>query len=214
MFKKIGSIAGISILLISNLCTSPAMAAGCNSPINTTRKIWNKWDNVIIATGCVAATTISTGALGLAASLECIKKADKFAKAAEKAVQEFNSALGDDDSRLRIGPRPIVFQSAQEGALIGPIDRTFLSAYPMDKNNITVSVKKLDGRANTEIVICKVSYDGTATKVGELNFERGNDNVGKSQTTTVSGMENHLLQVRINTITPLFGFKYQLKASK
>jgi hypothetical protein len=213
MLKKIGSTVGISLLLASHILTAPAMAAGCNSPLNTTRKIWKKWDEVILSTGCITAITIATlGTATPAASAACIKQSNRFVNAADTMVLAFNALIGD--SRLTIGPRPIVFNDTQDGGLIGPIDRTFLSAYPMDKNNVTVSVKKLDGRAATEAIICKVAYDGTATKVGEINFPRGNDNIGQELSKTVTGMENHLLQVRINTITPLFQFKYQLKATK
>ncbi|WP_146138366.1 hypothetical protein [Chamaesiphon polymorphus] len=213
MSIKIGSISIVSLLLLNNILTTPAMAAGCNSPLNTTRKIWKKWDETILATSCITTATIVTFGAGTpAASAACIKQSSLFLKAADTMVLAFNALIGD--SRLTIGPRPILFNDTQDGGLIGPIDRTFLSAYPMDKNNVTVSVKKLDGRAATEVIICKVATDGTATKVGEINFPRGADNIGQELSKTVTGMENHLLQVRINTITPLFQFKYQLKATK
>lgn len=148
----------------------------------------------------------------MAATLNCIKNAQKYAEAVEKMVKFFNENAGS--SRWKIGPRQMEWGKVQTGAVVSTLSRVFISAAPVDKDSITVKVKKTDGRAQADIIICKVDEKGNFIKLAQVEFAEGNDNVGQVITKTVSGVKGHLVQVRIDADSAVKKFEYQLTVTK
>ena len=184
----------------------------CKSAAQVFSDVYDKWGAVIIATGCVVGVTAASGGVAMAATLNCIKNANKYAEALEKMVKFFNENAGS--SRWKIGPRKMEWGSVQTGTVVSTFSRVFISAAPVDKDSITVKVKKVDGRAQADIIICKVDEKGNFVKLAQVEFAEGDNNVGQVITKTVSGVKGHLVQVRIDADSAVKKFEYQLTVSK
>ena len=221
MKKKI-MIAAL-VMFIANVTTVPiASAQNCKSPAQIVSNIWKKWGDTIIAVGCVAksvATTSAaapvTGGLSLSAtaalSAQCIRNTQKYKEAIEKMVSLFNDLA--DNGPATLGPRRIEFGNLQTGVLVGPMDRTFVSVYPMDKDSVTFRVKKVEGESRVEVVICKIDSQGTVTNLTVFETDE-KDPDGKEYVKTVTGVSNHLVQIRLNGKSAIKKFKYQFRATK
>ncbi|MGA9774132.1 MAG: hypothetical protein WBV94_34190 [Blastocatellia bacterium] len=211
------------IMLALGATAAPATKAqNCKSPAQIVNNIWKKWGDTIIAVGCVAksaaataATAPVTGGASLVAtatlSATCIKNTQKYKEAIEKMVSLFNDLA--DNGPATLGPRRIEFGNLQTGVLLGPMDRTFVSVYPMDKDSVTFRVKKVEGESKVEVVICKINTQGTVTNLAV--FETDDDDPdGKEYVRTVTGVSNHLVQIRLNGKSAVKKFKYQFRATK
>lgn len=222
MNKKAIVLASLLILLIHASGASSASAQRCESFAQIFTDVWKKWGETIIKVGCVAkavATTSAaapvTGGTSIAAtvtlSATCIKNAAKYKEAAEAMVIAFNALA--DNGQATLGPRRIEFGNPQSGTLIGPSNRTFVSVYPMDKNSVSFKVKKLEGESKVEVVICKIDGDNKLTNLAVFNFT-GDEKDGTEIVKTVSGVENSLVQIRLNGQSAVKRFKYQFTATK
>lgn len=222
MKKKAIVLASLLIILAHTSAAPTASAQRCEGVTQILTDVWKKWGETIIKVGCVvkaAATTSAaapvTGGTSLAAtvtlSATCIKNAAKYKEAAEAMVRLFNDLA--DNGQATLGPRRIEFGNAQSGTLIGPSNRTFVSVYPMDKNSVSFKVKKLDGDGKVEVVICKIDADNKLSNLAVFNFT-GDEKDGTEIVKTVSGVENNLVQIRLNGQSAVKKFKYQFTATK
>lgn len=202
----------VTLFLIFALHSIVVPRDACRSAAQVFGDLYKKWGEVAIATGCVVGVTAGTGGIAMAATLECVRKADKYAKAAEDMIKFFNANA--NNSRWTIGPRRIEFGTTQTGAVVSTASRVFISPAPIDKDSITVKVKKIDGKAKTDVIICKVDEKGNFVKLAEFEFDKGDDNHGQEITRTVSGVKGHLVQVRIDADSVVNKFEYQLKVTK
>jgi len=222
MNKKAIVLASMLVLVIHASAAQNASAQRCESFAQIFADVWKKWGETIIKVGCVAkaaATTSAaapvTGGTSLAAtvtlSATCIKNATKYKEAAEAMVKLFNALA--DNGQATLGPRRIEFGNPQNGTLIGPSNRTFVSVYPMDKNSITFKVKKIEGDGKVEAVICRIDADNNITNLAVFNFT-GDEKDGTEIVRTVTGVENQLVQIRLNGQSAVKKFKYQFIATK
>jgi hypothetical protein len=201
------------LMFALHITTMPtARAENCRSAAQVTGDIYKKWGEVIIATGCVTGVTIASGGVALPLTLKCIDKADKYAQAAEDMIKWFNTMA--NNGRWTIGPRRIEFGTTQTGSLVSTASRVFVSVAPLDKDSVTFKVKKTDGKAKAQIIICKVTEKGDFINLFEGEFDKGDDNVGKEITKTVTGVKGHLVQIRIDADSVVRKFEYQLRVTK
>src|ERR1044071_5977080 len=220
MKKKI-MIVMLMLLALNQAAAPEAKAQNCKSPAQIVTNIWKKWGDTIIAVGCVAKSAAATsaaapvtGGASLVAtatlSLQCIRNTQKYKESIEKMVTLFNDLA--DNGPATLGPRRIEFGNPQTGVLVGPMDRTFVSVYPLDKDSVTFRVKKIEGDSKVEGVICKINTQGTVTNLAV--FETGdNDPDGKEYVKTVTGVSNHLVQIRLNGKSAVKKFRYQFRAT-
>ena len=221
MKKKIVIVA-VMMLTINAATAAPAQAQNCKSPAQIVSNVWKKWGDVIIAVGCVAKSAAATGAVApvtggtslvatATLSAQCIRNTQKYKEAIEKMVSLFNDLA--DNGQATLGPRRIEFGNIQNGVLLGPMDRTFVSVYPMDKDSVTFRVKKVEGDSRVEVVICKIDTQGTVTNLAVFETD-DKDPDGKEYVKVVTGVSNHLVQIRLNGKSAVKKFKYQFKATK
>lgn len=201
----------VMMFLIFALSTTVFPQDKCRSAAQVFGDVYEKWGAVMIATGCVAAVNAGTGGLAMPATLQCIKNSQKYAEAAEQMVKFFNAAA--DNGRWTIGPRRIDWGKAQTGSVVSTFSRVFISAAPVDKDSITVKVKKLDGKAEADVIICKVDEKGNFVKLAQFQFDK-DDGAGEEITKTVSGVKGHLVQVRIDADSVVRKFEYKLTVTK
>lgn len=202
----------ITLFLVFALHSTAVPKDNCQSAAQVFGDIYEKWGAVAIATGCVTAVNAGTGGIAMALTLECIKKADKYAQAVEDMVKFFNANA--NNSRWTIGPRRIDWGKTQTGTLSSTFSRVFVAAAPIDKDSVTVKVKKTDGKAQATVIICKVDEKGKFVKLAEFEFDKGDENIGQEISKTVSGVKGHLFQVRIDADSAVRQFEYQLKVTK
>jgi len=201
------------LILTLHITSVPtARAETCRSAAQVTGDIYKKWGEVIIATGCVTGVTISSGGVALPATINCINKADKYAEAVEDMVKWFNVMA--NNGRWTIGPRRIEFGNTQTGSLVSTASRVFIAPAPVDKDSVTFKVKKLDGKAKAQIIICKVTEKGEFINLYEGEFDKGDDNTGQEITKTVTGVKGYLVQIRIDADSVIKKFEYQLRVTK
>lgn len=221
MKKKI-LVVMLMILAFSVTTVPKAEAQNCKSPAQIVSNIWKKWGDTIIAVGCVAKSAAATSAAApvtagaslvatATLSATCIKNTQKYKEAIEKMVSLFNDLA--DNGPATLGPRRIEFGNLQTGVLLGPMDRTFVSVYPMDKDSVTFRIKKVEGESKVEVVICKINTEGTVTNLSVFETD-DNDPDGKEYVKTVTGVSNHLVQIRLNGKSAVKKFKYQFRATK
>jgi len=201
-----------TLCLVLTLSASAFPQDKCKSGAQVFGDVYKKWGEVIIATGCVVGVNAGTGGLAVGLTLQCISKADKYAKAAEDMVKFFNASA--DNGRWTIGPRRIEWGQPQTGAVVSTLSRVFISAAPIDKDSVTVKVKKTDGRAQADVIICKVDEKGNTTKLAQFEFAEGNNNMGQEITKTVTGVKGQLVQVRIDADSAVKKFEYKVTVSK
>lgn len=202
----------ITLFLMFALHSTVIPRDPCRSAAQVFSDIYEKWGAVIIATGCVVGVNAGTGGVAMPATLQCITNAKKYAEAAEQMVKFFNERA--NNGRWTVGPRRIEWGTIQNGAVVSTASRVFISAAPVDKESITVKIKKIDGKAKTDVIICKVDEKGNFVKLAEFEFDKGDDNNGQEITKTVSGVKGHLVQVRIDADSVVRKFEYQLKVTK
>jgi hypothetical protein len=204
-FKR-ATLALALALLFVQLTPPAAKADDCKSLAQVTGDIWQKWGAVIAAVGCGVAA-----AAGVVKPKTCLSSA-QYAEAVDKMVDYFNEKA--NNGWATIGPRRIDFGSTQEGTLIGPGERVFLSPAPLDKDSVTIHVKKLGGKGKSTVVVCKIDENNVQTKLEEFEFAEGDDNTGQEITKTVSGVSNRLLQVHLAGKSLTREFHYSFNASK
>jgi hypothetical protein len=213
--SKLSAKSPISVESVTSMiekCRTDSRADNCRSVAQIFSDVYDKWGAVIIATGCVVAVNAGTGGVAMAATLNCIKNAKKYAEAVEKMVKFFNENAGN--SRWKIGPRQIEWGKVQTGTVVSATSRVFVSAAPVDKDSVTIKVKKIEGKAQTDIIICKVDEKGNFIKLAQVEFAKGDDNEGQTITKTVSGVKGHLVQVRVDSDSVAKKFEYQLTVTK
>lgn len=210
MKKVLLSFFLVFAVYATNLPT--ARAENCRSTAQVVGDIYKKWGDVIIATGCVTGVVIATGGVALPATLKCVDNADKYAKAVEEMIKFFNSAA--NNGRWTIGPRRIEYGNTQTGTLISTGSRVFIAPAPLDKDSVTFKVKKVDGKAKMDVVICKIDEKGNFTKLAEFVFDKGEDNNGQEITKTVTGVKGHLVQIRLDADSVVRKFEYTLRVTK
>jgi len=201
-----------TFFLILTLTASAFPQDKCRSAAQVFGDVYEKWGAVIIATGCVASVNVGTGGVAMPLTLQCISNAQKYAEAAELMVKFFNEQA--NNSRWTIGPRKIEWGKPQSGSVVSTFSRVFISAAPVDKDSITVKVKKIDGKAQADIIICKVDEKGNFVKLAQFEFGKGDNNEGLEITKTVSGVKGHLVQVRIDADSVVNKFEYRLTVTK
>ncbi|HWP42960.1 MAG TPA: hypothetical protein VNO14_06985 [Blastocatellia bacterium] len=210
--RKRTVLALVLIIAINASAEPPVRAESCRSLAQVFSDIWKEWGRVIVATGCVAGAAVATGGAGVAASSECIRNASKYAQAAEAMIAFFNSAAAN--RWATIGPRRLEYGNTHQGTLVSTGGRVFITPAPLDKNSLTIKIKKLDGRARASVVICKINESGSQTKLEEFEFADGDANIGQEITKTVSGVQNHLVQVHLDAKSLTRRFQFSLRATK
>jgi hypothetical protein len=112
-----------------------------------------------------------------------------------------------------IGPRDLMVGTSQNGDIVNPGFRTFLSPSPLDKDSLTVEVNKTDGKAGALVYICKIDENKHYTHLKNIAFDEGNNTATKKE--TVSGVKGSIVQVFINGNGGVAkAFKYTLKTSQ
>ena len=117
------------------------------------------------------------------------------------------------DNRFGPGDRILFVGESQNCLLIAGANRTFQSGIVLDKDSLTVTVNKTDGRSGAIVKICTADENGTLKRVGTLNFAEDNNTGSKS--TTVTGVKGKVVRISVESFGGVAkNFKYTLRTSQ
>ena len=207
---KLGSII-ISTLLGSGVAAAPlssAHAGGCESGTKIAADIWAKYDIVVKSLGCAIVTAVSEGSVPPNA---CLDAADKVEKVADQMIKFWNNAA--QNSWARLGPRHIGFGETLDGKLVSTGGRLFIGDKPSSHAEVEVTIEKRDGRAETEVTVCK-EYRGKITKLWTFRIDNGTDNIGKVWKKTFKGMRGHIPMISLDAKSVTNTMAYSVRVEK
>jgi hypothetical protein len=133
-------------------------------------------------------------------------------------ISLYNPALQEmkvfsKDNRFGPGDRILFVGESQNGNLLAGTNRTFESGAPLDKDSLTVTVNKTDGRNGAIVKICTVDDNGTLNRVGTINFAEDNNTGAKSS--TITGVKGKLVRISVESFGGVAkNFKYTLKTTQ
>ncbi len=132
---------------------------------------------------------------------KCTENRQKFLQLVEK----WNTLVGN--SSLRLGPRDMEWNTDQNGTLVAPGDRRFVSQLIEKGKGVTITVTKKepvvgpkDTKGGCVVSICAVDLDtGAETNLATHTFENG-AKAGTSMTKTFSASQagNKILVVKLD----------------
>lgn len=180
---------------------------GCTTPSRVLTDIWEEWDEELMRLGCTAAAAAS-GNPELA--VKCLEEAGKLNEALDRMVQSWNRNAGN--SWARLGPRRLDLDRDLQGRLLGPGDRSFITAHPMDEDKATIRVQERNGRGKTEVTVCAHSPDGGSTNLASMDFNEDKRAKRKVEfeSKTVSGLKGKILSVIFDGQSATNKFAYTL----
>ena len=132
---------------------------------------------------------IADGKTGEEASKICLTNA-KYQQLAPKLRQLANNGP------FTLGPRDLAVGTSQNGTIVNPAFRTFLTSSLLDKDNLTIKVEKKAGKGGANVRICKIDEKKKYTNLKNLSFEDGDN--PSTQSVTVTAVKGHLIQVFID----------------
>ena len=184
-------------------------AAPCGSSATTiAADTWHEFHDEAIALGCAVGVYF-----GSASYTACYDNLTYFAELSESLVAWWNDMA--NNSWATIGPRQLQWSGVMNGTLhSGAASRLFCSATPSNKESVEITIEKLDGKAQTEVEICKMHRNGTSTLTHSFIFANGDANIGTVKTRTVTGAKDDIICVHFNNQSVGYSFQYALDADK
>ena len=149
---------------------------------------WNVIES-LLKNWAVECEKVADGKTGEEASKACLA-AQKYQLLAPKLKQLANNGP------FTLGPRDLAIGTSQNGTIVNPAFRTFLTPALLDKDSLTVKIEKKGGKGGANIRICKIDEKKKYTSLKTIIFEDGDGAVTKSE--TVTGVKGHLVQVFID----------------
>lgn len=171
----------MSVSLIPKLQTKTCADSVCGREVlNVVESLLKNWMS--------ECGKVADGKTGEEASKVCLA-ANKYQQLAPKLKQLANNGP------FTLGPRDLAIGTAQNGTIVNPAFRTFLTSTLVDKERLTIKVEKKGGKGGANIRICKIDEKKKYTNLNSLTFEDGGAAI--VQSATVTGVKGHLVQVFI-----------------
>src|SRR5690349_12289068 len=129
---------GLSLLITGETCADSACGREALNVVESLLKNWT-----------AECGKVADGKTGSEASKICLAAA-KYQQLAPKLKQLANNGA------FTLGPRDLAVGTAQNGTIVNPAFRTFLTPAPLDKDSLTVKVEKKGGKGGANVRICKI----------------------------------------------------------
>lgn len=176
------SLISISLIIGLSFQTETCADSACGrEAVNAVESLLKNW-----ATEC---GKVADGKTGNEASKACLLT-QTYQQLAPKLKQLANNGP------FTLGPRDLAVGTAQNGTIVNPAFRTFLTSALMDKSSLTVKVEKKGGKGGANIRICKIDENKKYTHLKTITFEDGEG--ASTESATVTGVKGHLIQVFID----------------
>jgi hypothetical protein len=198
--------AGAVALAVALAVPSEAEAACGSSAATIAADTWTEFHEEAIALGCAVAGPIA----GVDFSL-CYSSVSDFEDLVLSMLAWWNDMA--DGGWATIGPRPLEWDELMHGRVYST-DRIFCSTTPSDQAEVDITIEKLDGKAETEVEICKMRKDGGDVIAHTFTFANGDGNIGEIQSRTVTGAKDKIICVHLDNKSVTNTFQYELDADK
>lgn len=201
--KRSGTLAIALGLAVGSFATATATSAparaddgSCATAASTGAKIWDK------AGPLVKQALTTSGPVGATAA--------QVATWVERGIQLWNLIVADD-SWAKIGPRRLDFErSFDEGTLIGPTERLFLTGIPAT-NPTTVDFNKVDFDGEVSVTVCKVPEKGQPIHVTTFTVDKSTK-VGNVRSVEIPDAKGHVIAVALHGKSLAKKLKYKVRA--
>lgn len=201
-------------LLVASTLSAVALAvparaeAACGSSAATVAgDVWEQFHDEALMLGCAAGSVLASVDFD-----DCYGTLSFYTDIFDAMVSWWNDMA--NNSWATIGPRQLQWSGIMNGTLQLGGGRVFCSAAPSNKDTVEISIEKLDGRAETEVEICKMRKDGSSLTTHTFTFANGLDNVGTVKTRTVTGAKDDVICVHLNNKSVTNSFQYSIDADK
>jgi hypothetical protein len=120
----------------------------------------------------------------------------------------YGVVAGEGDGK--IGPRHIIIPTKKVTGNLKLTERTFIVA-PSIFDNVTVIIKKTDGKAGADIACCAKYITGEIYDEKRRNFDKGKESIGNSREFRFTGMVDKLLTIHlVHEGFPTDSFEYNV----
>ena len=176
------SLFSISLIMGLNFQTETCADSVCGrESLNAVESLLKNW-----TTEC---GKVADGKTGSEASKVCLVT-QTYQQLTPKLKQLANNGP------FTLGPRDLAVGTSQNGTIVNPAFRTFLTSALMDKSSLTVKVEKKGGKGGANIRICKIDENKKFTHLKTITF--ADDESTSAQSATVTGVKGVLIQVFID----------------
>lgn len=138
-----------------------------------------------------------------------LAKAGKWVKIEALTAKSWKSGL----SALG-GPRTLEFRKIYTGRLVSTRGRNFITPAPINKNSVTIRIKKIAGKAKTSVKVCSHTPDGKKYDEWTFTIPNGRKNIGKQWTKTIRGIRGRIITVHLDSKSTANTFRYELSATR
>ncbi len=200
--KLLNTLTILSILFFGTNTVS--IAQSCNSAAQIVSDIWDAAEDKAVAVGCSSAS-VSTG-YGLVACA-----ALKGVQYTSKMITYWNSKV--NNSWATIGPRSIQKGDTENGNIIGTTGRKYITPYPLDYDNATITINEKDGKGKMCVVVCTTDKNGNTVKIAEKWFNDTSSRKKKKnekRTITISNSKAKVVSIHFDGKSVTNSFKYSV----
>ncbi len=194
-------LIGIGLLLGATV--TPAVAGNqtkkvdgsCNTVANIGSDVWKH------AGPSIRGALTTTGPFGATAA--------KTLEMIDEGIKLWNKIVGDK-TWAKIGPRRLDFDAWNQGKLIGPTERLFVSSIPA-VNPVVVDFHKLDNDGEVKIVVCKIPEKGKAKAVASFTVD-AKTKPGKVRSVDIPDAKGHVISVVLHGKSVAKSLQYKVRA--
>jgi microsomal dipeptidase-like Zn-dependent dipeptidase len=109
-----------------------------------------------------------------------------------------------------IGPRALGMEPETGVLRLGLAKRTFLTAFPVMTTDQKLTIEKTDGRAETEVTVCRINENGVTRQIANVVIPNGNDPV--TRTIPLSDSTGNLIAVVLDNKSATNDFHYRIRS--
>jgi hypothetical protein len=175
---SLGLAIGLSLVSTTETCADSVCGREALNVVESLLKNWT-----------AECGKVADGKTGSEASKICLATA-KYQQLAPKLKQLANNGA------FTLGPRDLAVGTAQNGTIVNPAFRTFLTPALLDKDSLTVKIEKKGGKGGANVRICKIDENKKYIHLKTMTFEDNGGAATKSE--TVTGVKGQLVQVFID----------------
>jgi hypothetical protein len=189
----------------------------CKSAISLVTNLWKEYGEIASQLGCTTAgiaVAIGTANPEIApiTMMKCLETKDKIEEAIKKANAAYEAVVGKTSS-LTIGPRLLRLNTWEKGNIFGTFERLYCTSVPMVQDEVSITIKELDGKGKVGIAICTIDEKGTHNQLAEYTLnenkqEKGDDSQEIKR--TFKNVQGKWFVVHLDGKSVTKTFKYQL----
>lgn len=111
-----------------------------------------------------------------------------------------------------IGPRRLMTDETHKGRLVSATGRLFVTPTILYTDSVTLELKKVGGRARTEVAACVYEPEGDRFIAWDFTIPKGKGNKGYQWTKTLNGVGGKILSVHLKSRSASHSLRYELRA--